>query len=393
MMAMTENLPARLRDFIPADRVLEALEERIAYARDGTQRAESVPDVVVRAASADEVEAIVALAHEHQVPITPRGAGTSTTGGAIPVKKGIVLDLTAMNRIKEIDTDNLVAVVEPGVVTGQFHTAVEKLGLFYPPDPASRAVCTLGGNAAMCAGGPRGVKYGVTKDYIIGLEAVTPAFGRIRTGVRTMKGVVGYDLTKLLVGSEGTLGVITEITLRLIPKPEATGTMTAAFPDPAAATETVSRIIASRIIPSMLEFLDQQCIRAAENQLHAGLEGTPIVVQAVHEPVDLGDRCDEFHVVAALFNFLIDAIPKISSHGKQVKAHHILPQPLGHFRVDEIGEHREGDHNGRQNRQQPLGGDAPYHLRLTLPRAPHERSTGYAQSSLSFSPRGGVAWC
>lgn len=275
---MTENLPARLRDFIPADRVLEALEERITYARDGTQRAESVPDVVVRAASADEVEGIVALAHEHQVPITPRGAGTSTTGGAIPVKKGIVLDLTAMNRIKEIDTDNLVAVVEPGVVTGQFHTAVEKLGLFYPPDPASRAVCTLGGNAAMCAGGPRGVKYGVTKDYIIGLEAVTPAFGRIRTGVRTMKGVVGYDLTKLLVGSEGTLGVITEMTLRLIPKPEATGTMMAAFPDPAAASETVSRIIASRIIPSMLEFLDQQCIRAAENHLHAGL---PVESQAL----------------------------------------------------------------------------------------------------------------
>jgi glycolate oxidase len=278
MMAMTKNLPARLRDILPADRVLEALEERITYARDGTQRAESVPDVVVRAISADEVEAIVALAHEHQVPITPRGAGTSTTGGAIPVKKGIVLDLTAMNRIKEIDTDNLVAVVEPGVVTGQFHAAVEKLGLFYPPDPASRAVCTLGGNAAMCAGGPRGVKYGVTKDYIIGLEAVTPAFGRIRTGVRTMKGVVGYDLTKLLVGSEGTLGVITEMTLRLIPKPEATGTMTAAFPDPAAATETVSRIIASRIIPSMLEFLDQQCIRAAENQLHAGL---PVESQAL----------------------------------------------------------------------------------------------------------------
>ncbi len=275
---MTENLPARLRNFIPADRVLEALEERITYARDGTQRAESVPDVVVRAASADEVEAIVALAHEHQVPITPRGAGTSTTGGAIPVKKGIVLDLTAMNRIKEIDTDNLVAVVEPGVVTGQFHTAVEKLGLFYPPDPASRAVCTLGGNAAMCAGGPRGVKYGVTKDYIIGLEAVTPAFGRIRTGVRTMKGVVGYDLTKLLVGSEGTLGVITEMTLRLIPKPEATGTMMAAFPDPAAASETVSRIIASRIIPSMLEFLDQQCIRTAENHLHAGL---PVESQAL----------------------------------------------------------------------------------------------------------------
>lgn len=270
-MAIAEALLDRLRGMFPAERVLEAIEERITYARDGTQRAESVPDVVVRAVSTDEVEALIRFAHEEEIPITPRGAGTSTTGGAIPVRRGILLDLTAMNRIQEIDEDNLLAVVQPGVITARFQAEVEKRGLFYPPDPASKSACTLGGNAAMCAGGPRGVKYGVTKDYIIGLEAVTPAFGLIRTGVRTVKGVVGYDLTKLLVGSEGTLGVITEMTLRLIPKPEATGLMLAAFPGLLAASETVSRIIAARIIPSTLEFLDKHCIQAAERHLHAGL--------------------------------------------------------------------------------------------------------------------------
>ena len=271
IMAISDASLERLRKMVPSDRVLETIEERITYARDGTQRAESVPDVVVLASSADEVEALVRFAHEEKIPITPRGAGTSTTGGAIPVRQGILLDLVAMNRIKEIDEENLLAVVEPGLITGQFQTEVEKRGLFYPPDPASKSACTLGGNAAMCAGGPRGVKYGVTKDYILGLEAITPAFGRIRTGVRTVKGVVGYDLTKLLVGSEGTLGVITEMILRLIPKPEAPGLMLAAFPGLLAASETVSQIIAARIIPSTLEFLDKHCIQAAEHHLNAGL--------------------------------------------------------------------------------------------------------------------------
>lgn len=270
-MAIAESCLRELRERIPEERLLEVFEERILYARDATQRAEAVPDLVVRAFSTEEVEAVVGLAHREKIPVTPRGAGTGTTGGAIPVQGGIVLDLSGMSRIKEIDADNLVAVVEPGVVTARFQAEVERLGLFYPPDPASRATCTLGGNAAECAGGPRAVKYGVTKDYVIGLEAVTPAFGRVRTGVRTVKGVVGYDLTKLLVGSEGTLGVITEMTLRLLPKPEATGMMTAAFPDLVRACEAVSRIIASRILPSMLELMDGPTIRAAEDYLKAGL--------------------------------------------------------------------------------------------------------------------------
>ncbi|MFQ5916155.1 MAG: FAD-binding oxidoreductase, partial [Nitrospinota bacterium] len=286
-MAIAEDLLTRLREKIPKERILEAFEERITYSRDATQRAEAVPDVVVQAVSTEEVEEVVRLAHRERIPITPRGAGTSTTGGAIPVSGGIVLDLSRMNRIKEIDTDNLLAVVEPGVVTAKFQGEVEKLGLFYPPDPASKAACTLGGNAAECAGGPRAVKYGVTKDYIIGLKAVTPAFGRIRTGVRTAKGVVGYDLTKLLVGSEGTLGVITEMTIRLVPKPEATGTMTAAFPGVIDASETVSKIIASRILPSMLELMDRSAVRAAEEYLHAGLpvdSGALLLIQVDGPP-------------------------------------------------------------------------------------------------------------
>lgn len=262
---------AALREKIPGERVLAEVEERLAYARDGTQRAEALPDVVVRALSVEEVEAVLSLADEARVPVTPRGAGTGTTGGAIPIRGGIVLDLSGMRRIREIDEENLIAVVEPGVVTGEFQDAVEARGLFYPPDPASKAVCTLGGNAAECAGGPRAVKYGVTKDYVIGLEAVTPAFGRIRTGVRTAKGVVGYDLTKLLVGSEGTLGVITELTLRLLPKPEARGTLMAAFPEVDLASRAVSFIIASKILPSKLEFLDRSAIRAAEDYLRVGL--------------------------------------------------------------------------------------------------------------------------
>jgi len=268
---MRKEHVAALRQKIPVERVLAEVEERLVYAKDGTQRAEALPDVVVRALSVEEVESVLSIAGEAKIPVTPRGAGTGTTGGAIPLLGGIVLDLSGMKKIKEIDEENLIAIVEPGVVTGEFQAAVETRGLFYPPDPASKDVCTLGGNAAECAGGPRAVKYGVTKDYVIGLEAVTPAFGRIRTGVRTAKGVVGYDLTKLLVGSEGTLGVITEIVLRLLPQPEASGTLMATFSDVELASKVVSSIIASKVLPSKLEFLDRSAIGAAEDYLGIGL--------------------------------------------------------------------------------------------------------------------------
>ncbi|MCL1980185.1 MAG: FAD-binding protein, partial [Proteobacteria bacterium] len=193
-------------------------------------------------------------------------AGSGFTGGSLPVRGGIVLVLTRMNRILEIDADNLIAIVEPGVVTSRLQKEVERQGLFYPPDPASKDFSTLGGNVAECAGGPRCVKYGVTRDYVLGLTVVTPTGSVIRTGGRTMKNVVGYDLTRLFVGSEGTLGIVTQIILRLLPKPAARTTMLVAFATIDGAAQAVSAIIRGKIIPTALEFMDGSaidCVRRA----------------------------------------------------------------------------------------------------------------------------------
>ena len=233
--------------------------DRITHAYDAT-RQQFLPDVVVHVENTEQVSRIVRLAHTEKIPILPRGAGSGFTGGSLPVRGGIVLVLTRMNRIVEIDTDNLIAVVEPGVVTGRLQAEVEKLGLFYPPDPASKDFSTLGGNVAECAGGPRCVKYGVTRDYVLGLEVVLPSGDIIHTGGRTMKNVVGYDLTRLFVGSEGTLGVVTRIILRLLPKPEARKTMLVAFAGIDCAAQAVSAIIQGKIIPTTLEFMDASAI-------------------------------------------------------------------------------------------------------------------------------------
>ena len=197
--------------------------------------------------------------------------------------------MTRFNRIHKIDTDNLVAHVEPGVITGNFHRAVEKEGLFYPPDPASAEFCTLGGNMAECAGGPSAVKYGVTRDYVLGLEVVLPTGEIIKTGVKTTKGVVGYDLTRLFVGSEGTLGIITRMTLRLLPLPDEIRTLTAVFDLMNKATETVSEIIRRAIIPRTIEFMDNASIRCAEDQLKIDL---PVEAQAMLL-IDVDGSADE----------------------------------------------------------------------------------------------------
>lgn len=230
-----------------------------------------LPDCVVFPESTEEISSILKLAQEYEFCVTARGTGSGLTGGSLPVNGGLVLVTSRMNRILKIDTDNLMAIAEPGVVTGDLHKAVEKQGLFYPPDPASSEYSTLGGNVAECAGGPRAVKYGVTRDYVLGLEVVIPDGRIIRTGVQTVKGVVGYDLTRLIVGSEGTLGVITQIILRLLPMPEAVRTLTATFADMEKAAETVSEIIRNGIIPRTVEYMDQVSIRCVENYLKIGL--------------------------------------------------------------------------------------------------------------------------
>jgi glycolate oxidase len=254
-----------LRDIVGADNVSTDKADLICHSYDATQQ-KHLPDVVVYPATAAEISLILKMANTEKVPVFPRGAGSGFTGGSLPTKGGIVLVTSRMDRILRIDEENLVAEVEPGVVTEQFQQAVEKVGLFYPPDPASLKFSTLGGNVAECAGGPRCVKYGVTKDYILGLEIVTPQGDIIRTGGQTMKGVVGYDLTKLMVGCEGTLGVITRIIIKLLPLPEAKKTMLVLFDSIDGAAQGVSAIIRGKIIPTTLEFMDAttiDCVRQA----------------------------------------------------------------------------------------------------------------------------------
>lgn len=262
---LSDHILGQLTAIVGDAHVSAATVDRITHSFDATQR-QCLPDVVVHPASADEISRIVRLANRERIAIVPRGAGSGFTGGSLPVQGGIALVLTRMNRIIEIDPDNLIAVVEPGVVTARLQREVERLGLFYPPDPASKEFSTLGGNVAECAGGPRCVKYGVTRDYVLGLEVVVPSGDIIHTGGRTMKNVAGYDLTRLFVGSEGTLGIVTRIILRLLPKPEARTTMLAAFGSIDGAARAVSAIIRGRIIPATLEFMDAaaiDCVRRA----------------------------------------------------------------------------------------------------------------------------------
>jgi glycolate oxidase len=254
-----------LGDIVGPNQVSTEKADLLCYSYDATQQ-KFLPDVVVHPATAAEISLIMKMANAEKIPVFPRGAGSGFSGGSLPTKGGIVLSTERMNHILEIDSENLVAMVEPGVVTEQFQQAVEKLGLFYPPDPASLKFSTLGGNVAECAGGPRCVKYGVTKDFIIGLEIVTPQGDIITTGGPTMKGVVGYDLTKLICGSEGTLGIITRIVVKLLPLPEAKQTMLVLFDSIDGAARAVSTIIGHKIIPTTLEFMDSrtlECVRQA----------------------------------------------------------------------------------------------------------------------------------
>jgi len=280
-----------LKNIVGKDNVYTDNSDRITHSYDATQKS-FLPDIVVYAKSAEQVSEVVKLANTNLIPILPRGAGSGFTGGTLPVQGGIVLVLTRMDRILGIDEDNLIAVVEPGVVTSELQRQVEKVGLFYPPDPASKDFCTLGGNVAECAGGPRCVKYGVTKDYILGLEVVTASGEIIRTGGKTLKNVVGYDLTKLFVGSEGTLGIVTEITLKLLPKPEAKKTMLVQFDTISGAARAVAEIIRAKIIPTTLEFLDAAtigCIRDI-SPIHLPDECKALLIIEVDGDIDIIEK-------------------------------------------------------------------------------------------------------
>jgi len=243
----------------------------VTYSYDAAVIDPVVPAVILRPSNHELVGKIIGLCNENSVPVTVRGAGTNLSGGAIPSTNGIVLVTNALNNIIEINEEDMYAVVQPGVITAKLATAVEAKGLFYPPDPGSQAVSTIGGNVAENAGGLRGLKYGVTKDYVMGLKFFDAHGNVVKTGSRTVKCVTGYNLTGLMVGSEGTLGVIYEIILKLIPLPFHRKSMVAVFDETAKATETVAAIIAGRIVPATLEFMDNFTIRAVEKHSKAGL--------------------------------------------------------------------------------------------------------------------------
>jgi glycolate oxidase len=262
-MKIDRELFRKFEKIVGEEYISDAEVARVCHAYDATKQ-RAMPDVVIWPSSAQEVSQILQLANERRIPVYPVGAASGMTGGAVPLFGGISLNMNRINRIIEIDEANMTSIVEPGVIVADFQNEVEKLGLFYPPDPASNTFSTMGGSVAECSGGLRGVKYGVTKDYVIALEVVLPTGEIISTGSKTLKSVTGYDLTKLFIGSEGTLGIFTKIVVKLIPLPEKVETILALFRSITDATDTVSSIIASKIVPRALEFIDEGAINAVE---------------------------------------------------------------------------------------------------------------------------------
>jgi glycolate dehydrogenase FAD-linked subunit len=261
-----ERAKKKLTDRLGEHRVLVDPEVLEPYSRDYSHGGRFMPDIVVRADSADDVQAVFEIAREGRVWVTPRGLGSGKSGGALPIHGGIVLSMERMSRIKEIDAADMLTVVEPGVITQDMMNAVEKEGLFYPPDPNSLTMCSIGGNVACNAGGPRALKYGVTRAYVLGVEVVLPTGQKMRLGRRTIKGVTGYDVAGIIVGSEGTLGVITEITCRLVPRPIAVETALVSFASLDAASVALTKVLGAGIVPRTLELLDHQALDAVRKK-------------------------------------------------------------------------------------------------------------------------------
>lgn len=259
---LNEGFKGELQTIVSPERCRFAPEDLVAYSYDANEEKRSLPEGVVLPSTTEEVAAIVKLANQYKVPITPRGGASGYTGGCVPVRGGIVMAMDRFNKILEIDADNYLVILEPGVVTKDLQDAVSKIGLMYPPDPASTSFSSIGGNIAENAGGIRAVKYGVTKNYVMGLEVVLPTGEIIRSGSKCIKDVVGYNLTELFVGSEGTLGIITKAIVKIVPVPEARRTMTATFSSLEKAAHAVKAIYSTGVRPATLEFLDRISIES-----------------------------------------------------------------------------------------------------------------------------------
>jgi D-lactate dehydrogenase len=310
-MALTSAFVERLRDIFPRDAMTVDATECLAYGYDNSRR-QAQPDAVVFPTAHDQVVALVKACRAERVPITARGRGTNTTGATVPTSGGVVLSFERMNRIVRIDADNRYAVVEPGVLNGDLQTALAAHGFFWPPDPTSSPYCSIGGNLACNAAGPRAVKYGSCRENTLGLRAVAGTGEEFRCGTYTTKGATGYDLTRLLIGAEGTLALITEATLKLTPKPAAKRTLRATYADVRAAAAAVARIMAQPVVPCALEFLDDESLHLARERNGDGIPdaGAMLIIEVDGAEDDLtraaeaiaaaarGEGIRELHVAA-----------------------------------------------------------------------------------------------
>jgi glycolate oxidase len=367
------------------------------YSRDESGCGEYPPQAAVQARDAADVQAVLKYARAHKLPVVPRGAGSGKSGGALAERGGIVLSLEKLDRILEVSRADMVCVVEPGVILEKLQQAVEAEGLFYPPDPNSQAVCSIGGNLAHNAGGPRAVKYGVTRDYVLGLKAVLPTGELIKTGHRSWKGVAGYDLTQLLVGSEGTLAVIVEATLKLIPLPRSVATLLAFFPDEDKAALAVQKIFGAGLLPRACELLDGPTMRAvsprAPFKFPDGVGGALIVEHDGHgeavfeELARSGEMCTEagaHEVVAAQDESqrrrIWETRRMISVALSAIRPHKIsedVAVPRGKL-VELIGMVREiGARYGLPTACYGHAGDGNLHVNLLF-GSPEERAKGHS---------------
>ena len=335
------NILHELAEIVGQEHVHTSPEERVCYSYDGTF-AEELPDAVVSPGSTDEVSAILALAHRNETPIIPRGMGSGLAAGTVPYCGGLVLNLTRMNAILEIDHENMTATAQAGVITANLAAAVEAEGLFYPPDPASIRQSSLGGNVACNAGGPRCLKYGVTGDYVMALTAVL-ADGRVlRTGNKCIKNVTGYDLVHLLVGSEGTLAVVTEITVKLLPKPKAKRTALGIFEDIAKASGVVNDILLAGIMPSTLEIVDETAIHCVEEYMNLGLDCTADAMLLVETDGDPENADHEIERVAEICRQAgakdVQVAHNTAESDDLWRARRSISPSLGRVRPNKLGE-------------------------------------------------------
>jgi glycolate oxidase len=299
-MACSPEIIHELTRLLGPDLVLTAPEDLLVYAFDGTAALQQQPGCVVFARDTADVQAVLRLAQRTGTPVVTRGSGTGLSGGSLPVPGCIVLCTVRMNRILEVDRANLTLLTEPGATTVQIAEAAAAVGLFYPPDPGSMKISTIGGNVAENSGGLRGLKYGITRNYVMGLEVVLPDGEILFTGNKCVKDVAGYSLKDLFIGSEGTLGVITRILLRLIPQPAAKQTLVATFDAMDAAAQTVSDIIAAKIIPCTLEFLDRTTLRCVEDYAKIGLPDCEalLLMETDGHPAQVADEAARMEEIA-----------------------------------------------------------------------------------------------